>query len=73
MRVRIVSKIFFYLINIMTTIGRVYKLTADGCDKCYVGSTKSPYVSIRMAHHRESGMMSVNTQSSQGCKTRGEF
>ena len=37
----------------MTTIGRVYKLTADGCDKCYVGSTKSPYVSIRMAHHRE--------------------
>ena len=37
----------------MTTIGRVYKLSADGCDKCYVGSTKSPYVSIRMAHHRE--------------------
>ena len=37
----------------MTTIGRVYKLTTDGCDKCYVGSTKSPYVSIRMAHHRE--------------------
>lgn len=35
------------------TIGRVYKLTAEGCDKCYVGSTKSPYVSIRMAHHRE--------------------
>ena len=37
----------------MTTIGRVYKLTAEGCDKCYVGSTKSPYVCIRMAHHRE--------------------
>jgi hypothetical protein len=36
------------------TVGRVYKLTAEGCDKCYVGSTKSKYVSIRMAHHRES-------------------
>ena len=53
MRVRIISKIFFYKDCIMTTIGRVYKLTAEGCDKCYVGSTKSPYVSIRMAHHRE--------------------
>ena len=53
MGVRIISKIFFYLDCIMTTIGRVYKLTTDGCDKCYVGSTKSPYVSIRMAHHRE--------------------
>ena len=53
MGVRIISKIFFYEDCIMTTIGRVYKLTADGCDKCYVGSTKSPYVSIRMAHHRE--------------------
>jgi hypothetical protein len=36
------------------TVGRVYKLTTEGCDKCYVGSTKSKYVSIRMAHHRES-------------------
>jgi len=53
MGVRIISKIFFYKECIMTTIGRVYKLTSDGCDKCYVGSTKSPYVSIRMAHHRE--------------------
>ena len=53
MGVRIISKIFFYKDCIMTTIGRVYKLTADECDKCYVGSTKSPYVSIRMAHHRE--------------------
>jgi len=53
MEVRIISKIFFYKDCIMTTIGRVYKLTTDGCDKCYVGSTKSPYVSIRMAHHRE--------------------
>jgi len=53
MEVRIISKIFFYKECIMTTIGRVYKLTSDSCDKCYVGSTKSPYVSIRMAHHRE--------------------
>jgi len=53
MGVRIISKIFFYKECIMTTIGRVYRLTADECDKCYVGSTKSPYVSIRMAHHRE--------------------
>ena len=33
-------------------LGRVYKLTNPNCDKCYVGSTKSKYVSIRMAHHR---------------------
>ena len=50
---RFIFNIFFYKDCIMTTIGRVYKLTAEGCDKCYVGSTKSPYVSIRMAHHRE--------------------
>ncbi len=34
-------------------LGRVYRLTNPNCDKCYVGSTKSKYVSIRMAHHRE--------------------
>jgi len=52
MGVRFISKIIFYKECIMT-IGRVYRLTAEGCDKCYVGSTKSRYVSIRMAHHRE--------------------
>jgi len=31
--------------------GYIYKLSKN--DKCYIGSTKSPYVSIRMAHHRE--------------------
>tara|TARA_R110002012_G_scaffold136456_2_gene290871 strand:+ start:264 stop:827 length:564 start_codon:yes stop_codon:yes gene_type:complete len=34
-------------------IGKVYKLTNEKCDKCYIGSTKSKYMSIRMAHHRE--------------------
>jgi hypothetical protein len=34
-------------------VGRVYKLTAEGCEKCYIGSTKAPYLCIRMAHHRE--------------------
>ena len=37
--------------------GLVYKLSiGDGdeeCEKVYIGSTKSPYISIRMAHHRE--------------------
>ena len=35
--------------------GFVYKLYSENpeCDKCYIGSTKSKYVSIRMAHHRE--------------------
>lgn len=33
--------------------GRVYKLTNPNCDKCYIGSSKSKYISIRMAHHRE--------------------
>jgi len=31
--------------------GYIYKLSKN--EKCYIGSTKSPYVSIRMAHHRE--------------------
>tara|TARA_R100000734_G_C3317218_1_gene110148 strand:+ start:2690 stop:3274 length:585 start_codon:yes stop_codon:yes gene_type:complete len=33
--------------------GRVYKLTNPNCTRCYVGSSKSKYLSIRMAHHRE--------------------
>ena len=35
--------------------GRVYKLSSkdENCKKVYIGSTKSPYVCIRMAHHRE--------------------
>jgi len=31
--------------------GYIYKLSKN--DKCYIGSTKSPYVSSRTAHHRE--------------------
>jgi len=55
---RIFYQNFFLCSNYKMTneyirIGRVYKLTAPDCDKCYIGSTKSPYVSIRMAHHRE--------------------
>lgn len=45
------SQVFFYLLCIM--IGKVYKLTAPDCEKCYIGSTKSKYMSIRLAHHRE--------------------
>ena len=37
----------------MTLIGRVYKLSASGCDKIYIGSTYSKYISIRLAHHRQ--------------------
>lgn len=35
--------------------GRVYKLSSkdENCNKVYIGSTKSPYVCIRLAHHRE--------------------
>ena len=33
--------------------GRVYKLTNPNCTRCYVGSSKSKYLSIRMSHHRE--------------------
>ncbi len=39
--------------NEQIRIGRVYKLTSSNCDKCYIGSSKSPYVSIRLAHHRQ--------------------
>ena len=46
------SQVFFYLLCIMI-VGKVYKLTAPDCEKCYIGSTKSKYMSIRMAHHRE--------------------
>jgi hypothetical protein len=34
-------------------LGRVYKLTSPECDKIYIGSTYSPYASVRMAHHRQ--------------------
>jgi len=34
-------------------LGKVYKLSASGCDKIYIGSTYSKYVSVRLAHHRE--------------------
>jgi len=33
--------------------GKVYKLTNPNSTRCYVGSSKSKYISIRMAHHRE--------------------
>jgi len=33
--------------------GKVYKLSASGCDKIYIGSTYCKYTSIRMAHHRQ--------------------
>ena len=35
-------------------IGRVYKLHKEGCEYCYIGSTHSPYMCIRMCHHRQS-------------------
>tara|TARA_R100001440_G_scaffold70849_2_gene93551 strand:- start:8564 stop:9073 length:510 start_codon:yes stop_codon:yes gene_type:complete len=34
-------------------IGKVYKLSASGCDKIYIGSTHCKYSSVRMAHHRQ--------------------
>jgi len=34
-------------------LGKVYKLTSPECDKIYIGSTYSPYTSVRMAHHRQ--------------------
>jgi hypothetical protein len=34
-------------------LGKVYKLTSSECDKIYIGSTYSPYASVRMAHHRQ--------------------
>ena len=33
--------------------GKVYKLSASGCDKIYIGSTYSKYASVRLAHHRQ--------------------
>ncbi len=37
----------------MVIIGRVYKLYKNGCEYSYIGSTHSPYMSIRMCHHRQ--------------------
>ncbi len=34
-------------------LGKVYKLSASGCDKIYIGSTYSKYASVRLAHHRQ--------------------
>ncbi len=33
--------------------GKVYKLSASGCDKIYIGSTYCKYASVRLAHHRQ--------------------
>jgi len=33
--------------------GKVYKLWKEGCDKCYICSTLSYYICIRLAHHRQ--------------------
>lgn len=42
------------MVDVLRT-GNVYRLHRDteGLNKCYVGSTMSPFVSIRMAHHRQ--------------------
>ena len=37
----------------MSLVGKVYKLSASGCDKIYIGSTYCNYVSVRLAHHRQ--------------------
>ena len=34
-------------------LGKVYKLSAPHCDKVYIGSTYSKYLSVRLAHHRQ--------------------
>lgn len=33
--------------------GKVYKLSSENTDKCYIGSTSCKYTSVRLAHHRE--------------------
>jgi len=33
--------------------GFIYKLSKENLNKCYIGSTKGKYISIRTAHHRE--------------------
>jgi hypothetical protein len=37
----------------MVIIGRVYKLHKENCEYSYIGSTHSPYMCIRMCHHRQ--------------------
>ena len=37
----------------MARTGSVYRLYSDETDRCYIGSTMSKYVSIRLAHHRQ--------------------
>jgi len=37
----------------MVIIGRVYKLKKEGNQHCYIGSTYSPQLCIRMCHHRQ--------------------
>lgn len=38
----------------MVVLGRVYKLKKEGIEHCYIGSTYSPHLCIRMCHHRQS-------------------
>jgi hypothetical protein len=52
--VRLYSQINLYLVDIMSLIGRVYKLSAPNCDKIYIGSSYCKYLSVRTAHHRQS-------------------
>jgi len=37
----------------MVVLGRVYKLKKQGIEHCYIGSTYSPHLCIRMCHHRQ--------------------
>ena len=38
----------------MTLTGKVYKLSSSNCDKIYIGSSYCKYLSVRIAHHRQS-------------------
>ena len=38
----------------MVVLGRVYKLKKEGIKYCYIGSTYSPHLCIRMCHDRQS-------------------